>query len=97
MNYQIFFYVLVLLIGSTSVYAEESNDSSQVRQPREILPGEEVTTSSGKKVDVWTTKGPVPVSKAPEPFEDESEKSLQGVPIIVDADGKRRRHHRRTQ
>lgn len=34
-----------------------------------VIPGEEVTTGEGRKSKIWTTQGPVPVSPAPEPFE----------------------------
>ena len=66
--------------------------SQNYEKDSQYLPGEEVVTPTGRKMRVWSTKGPVPVSQAPEPFERESEKSLQGVPVYVDQNGGHRRH-----
>lgn len=57
------------------------------KEKAEFLPGEEVVTPTGKKVKVWSTRGPVPVSKAPEPFEDREKTVLpSGVIVEVDED-----------
>lgn len=53
-----------------------------------VLPGETVTDSSGKKMRVWSTSGPVVVSEAPEPWKKEGELN-QVAPggVIVDRRG----------
>ncbi len=56
-----------------------------------FLPGEEVVTPSGQKLKVWSTKGPVPVSRAPEPFEDREKALLPNSHVVIDAEEIRRR------
>lgn len=51
---------------------------------REPLPGEEVVTSTGKKMKVWSTEGPVKVSPPPQPFDDPHKSTLDGVGVLVD-------------
>ncbi len=70
--------------------ANNSEESSNYDKADKLLPGEEVVTPTGKKMKVWTTEGPVPVSKAPEPYEDE--RDINGVPVIIDRSD--RKHHR---
>ena len=61
-----------------------------------VLPGETVN-DSGRKMKVWSTTGPVPVSTAPEPWRNNHEEVLHhdthgGVGVIVDTrDGERRK------
>lgn len=44
--------------NDTKSDSDDSND-------RDYLPGEEVTTESGRKTRVWSTRGPVPVNQQP--------------------------------
>jgi hypothetical protein len=51
-----------------------------------VVPGQEVT-ANGKKMNVWSTSGEVPVSQPPEPWRhDRDGKHLnqQGIGVIVD-------------
>ena len=48
-----------------------------------VLPGEPVVRG-GKKMNMWSTSGPVPVGDAPEPFEDKQRIDVDDVDIIVD-------------
>ena len=57
----------------------ESYDKSEDR----FLPGEEVVTSTGQKMKVWSTKGQLHVSPPPKPFEDPSAQRLPSG-IIID-------------
>ncbi len=53
---------------------------------KQLMPGEEIVTPTGKKMRVWNTAGPVPVQRAPEPFQKTPQE--QGLPnglgVIVD-------------
>ena len=77
--------VLPFIFVSPSFADQEVQPPQEVQepeQPRDYLPGEEVITPSGKKLKVWSTRGAVPVSKAPEPFKDDS---LQGdLDVVID-------------
>ncbi|MCB0344692.1 MAG: hypothetical protein KDD66_06230 [Bdellovibrionales bacterium] len=92
----ILFAVPLVLCLSTPAFAdssEESKESSNFKKTERFLPGEEVVTPTGKKMKVWSTEGPVPVSKAPEPFDDDAQ--LRDVPVVIDYDRGRseKRHH----
>ena len=71
--------------------AEERNtvnsasDASFDKRLPPVLPGERMN-DSGRNVRVWSTAGPVPVSKAPEPWNDKKVVGGQGssVSVIVD-------------
>lgn len=56
-----------------------------------MLPGEPVVRG-GKKMNVWTTSGPVPVSEAPEPFQEKNRIHVDDVDVIVDRDHGRYGH-----
>ncbi len=60
-----------------------SKESSNYGKDENYLPGEEVVTPTGKKLKVWSTKGPVKVSPPPRPFDDPSRSQLPPG-IIVD-------------
>lgn len=73
-QFLIFCYCITL---TTLAFAEPSSDESNFDvnngndhndyvEPN--YPGEVRNTSDGKKVKLWSTKGPVPVSQASEPF-----------------------------
>ena len=51
-----------------------------------FLPGEEVVTPTGKKMKVWSARGPVRVSPPPQPFDDPEKQRLPDG-IIVDGRG----------
>lgn len=80
--------LLALLFSGSLAFADgqgaavESPGGSTIK--RDYLPGEEVTTASGKKLKVWSTRGPVEVSQAPEPFESEDEKRLPPLDLYVE-------------
>ncbi len=87
--------LLLLLAAPFRVWADGSPADTEPRRPTDqssanfnktqrFIPGEEVITPTGKKVKVWSSEGPVPVSRAPEPFEDR-EKSLIPDNVIIDA------------
>jgi len=92
----VFMYGLpVFADGEAATSNTITTQTSDSDQDRKLLPGEEVTTSSGKKMKVWSTRGPVPVSRAPEPFEDREKTVINGSNIIIDAetDEHRRPHN----
>lgn len=71
MKYYHFFLAFSLCLFS-DLQADEgtspqSNDEESV-VVREPYPGEEVTNAQGKTVKRWSTRGPVEVSRAPQPF-----------------------------
>ncbi len=74
--------------GSTSRPADVS--SANYGKDKHYLPGEEVVTPTGQRLKVWSTKGPVPVSQAPQPFEDREKSVLGNVPVVVDVDARQR-------
>ena len=61
----------------------ESPAAGPLKEGADFIPGQEVVDpSSGKRVKVWTTRGPVPVSQPPEPF---ATKPLpEGVGVVID-------------
>lgn len=70
---------------------ERGKESENFHKTGRFLPGEEVVTSTGKKMRVWSTEGPVPVSRPPEPFEDRTEWGWIRPHVVIDGD---RDHHR---
>jgi hypothetical protein len=60
--------------------------SANFKKTQRFLPGEEVVTPTGQKLKVWSSEGPVPVSRAAEPFEDR-EKSVFAGGVVIDAQG----------
>ena len=60
------------------------------KKAEDLLPGEEVVTPTGQKIKVWSTKGPVEVDRAPEPFEDREKTVIDGAHIVVDHNRLRR-------
>jgi hypothetical protein len=72
----------------------QASDASFDKRLPPVLPGE-VVNDSGRKMRVWSTAGPVPVSDAPEPWKEKvgGEESDVQVPlgVIVDQHDKHRR------
>ena len=69
--------------------------SANYEKAKKLLPGEEVVTPTGQKLKVWSTEGPVPVSKAPEPFEDREKSVLDNPNIVIDAESVRKKNRER--
>jgi hypothetical protein len=69
--------------------ASSDQSSANYGKDKHYLPGEEVVTPTGQRLKVWSTKGPVPVSRAPEPFEDREKSTLSNIPIVVEVDPRR--------
>ena len=69
----------------TGLRKPADQSSANFNKTQRFLPGEEVITPTGKKMKVWSSEGPVPVSRPPEPFEDREKSVLQGN-VIVDAE-----------
>lgn len=65
--------------------------SGNYDKAEKLLPGETVVTPTGQRIKVWSTKGPVPVSRAPEPFAEKDGGLPSGVGVIVDVEERRRR------
>ena len=71
--------------GGTPPAGREVSDAQFDKRLPPVLPGE--TVSDGhRKMKVWSSSGPVPVSEAPEPWRDrEQERAIiEGGAIIVD-------------
>ncbi|MFN8388951.1 MAG: hypothetical protein U0136_01520 [Bdellovibrionota bacterium] len=73
------------------VAPQVDQSSSNFKKTKKFLPGEEVVTPTGKTVKVWSTEGPVPVSRAPQPFDDPNASQHLDTHIVVDDDLLRRR------
>ncbi len=90
-------FLISLLFASTALAEDKQEPTELVEEKaettRRYLPGEEVVTPTGKKLKVWSTEGPVSVSKTPEPFADKG-KDLNDVHIVVDAEKRKPRHDR---
>lgn len=65
--------------------------ASENYDKKDLLPGEEVRTPTGKTIKVWTTEGPVPVSRAPEPFA-QPQPNVDSVGVILDGRRPREPH-----
>ena len=76
----LFFPALVLADADSSAPNPASANYSKAEK---LLPGEEVVTPTGQRLKVWSTQGPVEVSKAPEPFDDEQEVD-EDIHVVVD-------------
>lgn len=77
--------------GQASSTAETSPQLLDKRLPA-VMPGQEVT-ANGKKMKVWSSSGPVPVSEPPEPWRRDSGQihvNENGVGVIVDQREKER-------
>lgn len=61
-----------------------TTESSNFKKSERFLAGEEVKTPTGKTMKVWSTEGPVPVARPPEPFETQEQSVVDGVDVIVD-------------
>ena len=75
-------------ITERSIEAGSAETSKQVLDKRlpPVMPGQEVTIN-GKKMNVWSTSGEVPVSQPPEPWRKDSlniKDELHGAEVIVD-------------
>lgn len=79
---------------SEEVSQKQDKSSENFKKTKRFLPGEEVVSPQGKKTKVWSTKGPVPVSRAPEPFEDKADSVIKDSHIVIDAEEVRRRQKR---
>ncbi len=77
----------LLAVADDKVTIKTSKPTSQPgdEERRDYLPGEEVKTKTGQKLKVWSTRGPVPVSPAPEPFDKKNE--IDNLEVIVDDRG----------
>lgn len=80
----------------------QASDASFDKRLPPVLPGE-IMNDSGQKMKVWSTAGPVPVSKAPtapeaaqapEPFNDTKVLQPDSINVIVDDRVDRKRHGR---
>lgn len=72
---------------SRSDGSKSDKSSANYKKAEQLLPGEEVVTPTGKKMRVWSTTGPVPVSAAPEPFEKGQKVNIDDVNVIVRSPG----------
>lgn len=62
----------------------DGSDASFDKRLPPVFPGEEVR-DNGKKIKVWSTSGPVPVSPPPQPFDTYNGRQLpSGTGVIVD-------------
>lgn len=69
--------------------AQVDQSSANFNKTDRFLPGEEVITPTGKKMKIWSSTGPVPVSRPPEPFEDREKTVLHPGGVIIDTRGAR--------
>ena len=72
--------------------AAEDQSSKNFPKIGRFLPGEEVVTPTGKKMRVWSTEGPVPVTQPPNPPYGAPGSLPYGTEIIVDDRGAKPRN-----
>ena len=82
--------ISALLLPGLSLADDSKKVSENFDKTDKFLPGEEVVSPRGQKLKIWSTEGPVPVDRAPEPFEDPADR-LDDQPIILDVDQPRKR------
>lgn len=75
--------VLLTLVSIAKADTAIDQSSANYNKAKDFIPGEEVITPTGKTVKVWSTKGPVEVSKAPEPFADDKKAKFNGDTHIL--------------
>jgi hypothetical protein len=85
--YSIQFYGFLDIVIADSNSAVSNQEEGDVKESllREPYPGEEITTKDGKKVRRWSTRGPVEVAPAPQPFDDPEQRRVQGG-ILLNVD-----------
>ena len=77
---------LIYLISPSLALAEDSNEiDSDSSEP--AYPGEIKDTKNGKQVKLWSTKGPVPVSKAAQPFQNPKDQTIPNN-VFLNVDGR---------
>ncbi|HMO17881.1 MAG TPA: hypothetical protein PKA63_06695 [Oligoflexia bacterium] len=75
--------------GANSFEVGSDNNQSSIDSPS--YPGEEIKLNSGKTVRRWSTRGPVPVSGPPQPFDQVENRRVPVVgPVILDVDSQNR-------
>ena len=62
----------------------EDQSSKNFQKTGRFLPGEEVVTPTGKRMRIWSTEGPVPVTQPNPPGGQNSHGVPYGTEIIVD-------------
>lgn len=67
--------------------AKKDQSSPNFYKTDNFLPGEEVVSPTGQKMKVWTTSGPVPVSRAPQPFDDPHQTQVDKVNVWMGQGG----------
>lgn len=78
------FWLLPLSCFADAPSSVEVSPTNNLSKTEHFLPGEEVVTETGKKVKVWSTRGPVKVSPPPQPFDDPRKGHIGGANVIVD-------------
>jgi len=90
-------FLIAAVLFSCPLFAQDRAVDSQDRTTAErlegiddsrlppVLPGEEVVTSTGKRMRVWSSSGPVPVASPPEPTDPGYRVPASGeVGVIID-------------
>lgn len=70
---------IIVFISITASFTCLADDNSN-------YPGKVIKTEEGKIVKVWTTKGPVAVSQAPQPFQDRDQSALPAGGVLLNID-----------
>jgi hypothetical protein len=88
MNGLKFFLLLLPIVAFVDAAAERAAEEPKLREP---YPGEEVTGADGRKVRRWSTRGPVEVAPAPQPFDDPVQRRPPGG-LLFNVDTHQLRH-----
>lgn len=86
---------LFFLFNPFLVFAENTVEENANSQDP-AYPGEIKNTNNGKQVKLWSTKGPVPVSKAPQPFQNPQDQSIPDN-TLLNVDGRQNAIRSQTQ
>lgn len=71
-----------------AVIADNTNEmKSGYNKSGQFLPGESVKTPEGQKIKMWSTAGPVPVSQAPDPYQNSHGVDPSQIGVVVEHDG----------
>ena len=76
---------LFAIAAQAQMQASSNPKSENFDKTDKFLPGEEIASPTGQKMKVWSTQGPVKVSKAPEPFEDREKTVIPNGAVVIDA------------
>jgi len=79
-------FLFLVFFSPPTVFAEDEDNAASKnyeKSQKELLPGEKVTTPTGQQLRVWSTRGKVETSPAPEPFKDPDRVRIDDADVII--------------